>query len=163
MASNAPQSYQKYGRRSIPTLVDETAASKPDHVYTSIPPKAARYPFIVVHTLGSTGLPKVVILCHGGVATVDSQPLMSSLDELDPVTKLPRDSYPRPLNLAPFSWKAIVLAAALGTSPDAVQLDPRRLQCSKKWHKQYLSWDGKASKCHRLVEVSLLLAWTCYK
>lgn len=38
MASNtAPEGAPKYGRRLIPTLVDEMAVSTPDHVYASIP------------------------------------------------------------------------------------------------------------------------------
>ena len=38
MASTASAaSGPKYGRRLIPTLVDEMAASNPDHVYASIP------------------------------------------------------------------------------------------------------------------------------
>lgn len=38
MGSNAtPKAGAKYGRRLIPTLVDELAASKPDHVYASLP------------------------------------------------------------------------------------------------------------------------------
>ena len=50
---------------------------------------AAQDPFIIVHTSGSTGLPKPIILYHGGVATVDSQHLMSSLDGFDPMIKFP--------------------------------------------------------------------------
>ena len=38
MGSTAtPEGGPKYGRRLIPTLVDEMAASKPDHVYASLP------------------------------------------------------------------------------------------------------------------------------
>lgn len=41
--------------------------------------EAARDPFIIVHTSGSTGLPKPITLYHGGVATLDKQHQMSSL------------------------------------------------------------------------------------
>ena len=38
MGSTAtPEGGANYGRRLIPTLVDEMAASKPDHVYASLP------------------------------------------------------------------------------------------------------------------------------
>lgn len=40
----------------------------------------ARDPFIVIHTSGSTGLPKPVTLYHGGLATVDAQRWMPLSD-----------------------------------------------------------------------------------
>lgn len=42
--------------------------------------EAAQDPFIIVHTSGSTGLPKPITLYHGGVASVDSQHLITALD-----------------------------------------------------------------------------------
>ena len=53
--------------------------------------EAARDPFIIVHTSGSTGLPKPIILYHGGVAAVDSQHLISPLGRFDAMVKLSED------------------------------------------------------------------------
>lgn len=45
--------------------------------------EAAQDPFLVVHTSGSTALPKPIIMYHGGVTTVDNQHLIPSLDGFD--------------------------------------------------------------------------------
>ena len=50
--------------------------------------EAAHDPFIVVHTSGSTGLPKPIILYHGGMATVDGQHLITPLDGVDAQIKV---------------------------------------------------------------------------
>ncbi len=42
--------------------------------------EAAHDPFIVIHTSGSTGLPKPVTLYHGGLATPDAHHLMPPSD-----------------------------------------------------------------------------------
>ena len=42
--------------------------------------EAAQDPFIVIHTSGSTGLPKPIILYHGGVACLDNHRLIPSFD-----------------------------------------------------------------------------------
>ena len=42
--------------------------------------EAAHDPFIVIHTSGSTGLPKPVTLYHGGLATPDAHHLMPLSD-----------------------------------------------------------------------------------
>lgn len=42
--------------------------------------EAAHDPFIVIHTSGSTGLPKPITLYHGGLATADAHQLMPPLD-----------------------------------------------------------------------------------
>lgn len=49
---------------------------------------AALDPFIIVHTSGSTGLPKPIILYHGGVATIDAQHRISALDGYDSQIKV---------------------------------------------------------------------------
>lgn len=45
---------------------------------------AAHDPFIVIHTSGSTGLPKPVTLYHGGLATPDAHHVMSPTNGYDP-------------------------------------------------------------------------------
>ena len=50
--------------------------------------EAAHDPFIIVHTSGSTGLPKPIILYHGGVATLDCQQLITPLDGVDAQIKV---------------------------------------------------------------------------
>ena len=51
--------------------------------------EATRDPFIVIHTSGSTGLPKPITLYHGGMAAVDSQHLISPLGAFDAIVKFP--------------------------------------------------------------------------
>lgn len=48
--------------------------------------EAAHDPFIVIHTSGSTGLPKPITLRHGGLATVDAHHLMPPLNGYSPMT-----------------------------------------------------------------------------
>ena len=50
--------------------------------------EAARDPFIVIHTSGSTGLPKPITLRHGGLASLDGHHLMPSLNGYQPLSKL---------------------------------------------------------------------------
>lgn len=46
--------------------------------------EAANDPFIVIHTSGSTGLPKPITLRHGGLATPDAHHVMPTSDGYDP-------------------------------------------------------------------------------
>ena len=46
--------------------------------------EAQHDPFVVIHTSGSTGLPKPVIMYHGGLATVDAQHSLPALDGYRP-------------------------------------------------------------------------------
>ena len=56
--------------------------------------EAANDPFIVIHTSGSTGLPKPVTLRHGGLATPDAHHLMPLLDGFAPEAFAPKDQGP---------------------------------------------------------------------
>ena len=58
--------------------VDEWLAqeSVPHYPYEKSFEEAASDPFIVIHTSGSTGLPKPITLRHGGLATADAQHVM---------------------------------------------------------------------------------------
>lgn len=49
---------------------------------------AASDPFVVIHTSGSTGLPKLITIFLGALATVDAQHLMPPLDGHDPQVKV---------------------------------------------------------------------------
>ena len=42
--------------------------------------EAAHDPFIVIHTSGSTGLPKPITMHHGGLASIDAHHLMPPLN-----------------------------------------------------------------------------------
>lgn len=64
--------------------------------------EASHDPFIIVHTSGSTGLPKPIILYHGGVTQVDSQHLLSSLDGFEPQIRFPEASTRVFSSLPPF-------------------------------------------------------------
>ena len=46
---------------------------------------AAHDPFIVIHTSGSTGLPKPITIRQGGLATIDAHRLMSPLNGYKPL------------------------------------------------------------------------------
>ena len=58
------------------------------YIYNKTFEEAARDPFIIVHTSGSTGLPKPIVLHHGGVATLDSFHLIPALDGFDVMLKV---------------------------------------------------------------------------
>ncbi|PQE27028.1 thioester reductase domain-containing protein [Rutstroemia sp. NJR-2017a BBW] len=76
------------GRRLLPSVVDQLALTDPTRVFVSIPltsslqvnpypytktfEEARQDPFVVLHTSGSTGFPKPVILIHGTVAHHDT-------------------------------------------------------------------------------------------
>ena len=48
--------------------------------------EAAHDPFVVIHTSGSTGLPKPITLRHGGLVTVDTHHTMPTLNGYRPIT-----------------------------------------------------------------------------
>ena len=66
--------------------------------------EAAHDPFIVIHTSGSTGLPKPVTLYHGGLATPDAHHFMPPLDGYDPEVFAPKSQGPTRIfaSLPPF-------------------------------------------------------------
>lgn len=51
--------------------------------------EAAHDPFIVIHTSGSTGLPKPITLYHGGLASPDAHHSMPPLDDYGPEVVTP--------------------------------------------------------------------------
>ncbi|KAL8707220.1 MAG: hypothetical protein Q9220_007714 [cf. Caloplaca sp. 1 TL-2023] len=53
----------------------------PSYPYGKTFDEADHDPFIVIHTSGSTGLPKPVVIYHGGLATVDGHHNLPSYDE----------------------------------------------------------------------------------
>lgn len=55
---------------------------------------AAHDPFIVIHTSGSTGLPKPITLYHGGLATPDAHHLMPPMNDYDPQIIAPQGQDP---------------------------------------------------------------------
>lgn len=65
-----------------------TQASTAHYPYEKTFEEAAHDPFIVIHTSGSTGLPKPIILRHGGLASVDSHHLMPSLHGYRPLANM---------------------------------------------------------------------------
>ena len=50
--------------------------------------QAAHDPFIIIHTSGSTGLPKPITLRLGGLGSLDAHHLMPDLDGYQPLLKL---------------------------------------------------------------------------
>ena len=53
--------------------------------------EAAHDPFVVIHTSGSTGLPKPITLYHGGLATADTHHVLPPSDGYDPAAFMPGD------------------------------------------------------------------------
>ena len=49
---------------------------------------AAHDPFIVIHTSGSTGLPKPITIRQGGLATIDAHRLLSPLNGYKPLVTI---------------------------------------------------------------------------
>lgn len=50
--------------------------------------EGAHDPFIVIHTSGSTGLPKPITVHHGGLVSVDAHRLLPTFDGFQPLLKL---------------------------------------------------------------------------
>lgn len=67
--------------------VDELLAegSVAQYEYNKSFENAAHDPFIVIHTSGSTGLPKPITIRQGGLATVDAHHLMSPFNGYKPL------------------------------------------------------------------------------
>ena len=78
-------------RHTVVRTFDEWLAqeSVPHYPYEKSFEEAASDPFIVIHTSGSTGLPKPVILRHGGLATADAHHVMPPSDGYHPQVTLP--------------------------------------------------------------------------
>ncbi|KAL8829920.1 MAG: hypothetical protein Q9170_005963 [Blastenia crenularia] len=71
--------------------------------------EAHKDPFLVIHTSGSTGLPKPVTLCHGSLATVDKQQTLPAFEgqEVQVINYRPRTrsfSALPPYHMASLLW-----------------------------------------------------------
>ena len=79
----------------IRTFDEWLAQESVDHYpYEKSFEEAAHDPFIVIHTSGSTGLPKPITLYHGGLATPDAHHLMPTLDGYHPELITPKAQRP---------------------------------------------------------------------
>ena len=56
-----------------------------EYAYDKTFESAAHDPFIVIHTSGSTGLPKPITIRQGGLATIDAHQLMSAFNGYKPL------------------------------------------------------------------------------
>ena len=63
---------------------------------------AAHDPFIVIHTSGSTGLPKPITIRQGGLATVDAHHLMSPFNGYKPLAMVSEGPLRSFTSLPPF-------------------------------------------------------------
>ena len=68
--------------------------SIPHYPYEKSFEEAANDPFIVIHTSGSTGLPKPITLRHGGLATADAHHVMPTSNSYHPEVILPSGERP---------------------------------------------------------------------
>ena len=78
-------------RHAVIRTFDEWLAQKSvaHYPYEKSFEEAAHDDFIVIHTSGSTGLPKPITLRHGGLATPDSHHVMPPLDGYGPSVIIP--------------------------------------------------------------------------
>ena len=68
----------------------------PHYPYEKSFEEAASDPFIVIHTSGSTGLPKPITLRHGGLATADAHHVMPPSNNYQAEVLLPSgERHPR--------------------------------------------------------------------
>ena len=68
--------------------------SVPHYPYEKSFEEAASDPFIVIHTSGSTGLPKPITLRHGGLATADAHHVMPTSNSYHSEVTLPSGERP---------------------------------------------------------------------
>lgn len=74
---------------SVATLSDLLAEGPvAQYAYDKSFEDAAHDPFIVIHTSGSTGLPKPITIRQGGLATIDAHRLMSKLNGYKPLVTI---------------------------------------------------------------------------
>ncbi|KAL8829644.1 MAG: hypothetical protein Q9191_001895, partial [Dirinaria sp. TL-2023a] len=77
--------------------------------------EAAHDPFIVIHTSGSTGMPKPITLRHGGLATLDTHHEMPNLNGYRPLLTISKARGPERVfaGLPPFHMAGILSALTL--------------------------------------------------
>ena len=69
----------------VPTLLDcVNEGPATEYPYTKSFEDGAFDPFVVIHTSGSTGLPKPITVRLGSLATIDAQHLMPPFEGYDP-------------------------------------------------------------------------------
>ena len=90
-------------------------ASVPEYPYNKTFEEARQEPLVVLHTSGSTGLPKPIVLTHGLMATIDAHHLVGPLDGqrtwFDTMAKADQ-LY---LSMPPFHAAGLFVTVGLGT------------------------------------------------
>ena len=98
-------------RHVVIRTIDQWLAQKsvPHYPYEKSFEEAANDPFIVIHTSGSTGLPKPITLRHGGLATADAHHMMPTSNGHHPEVTLSGERPPRIFaSLPPFHVSHLV-------------------------------------------------------
>lgn len=82
--------------------------------------EAAHDPFIVIHTSGSTGLPKPITLRHGGLATLDAHHSMPALNGYQPLSTLSKADGPERVfaGMPPFHVSSSRSLSIVSDNPD---------------------------------------------
>ena len=73
-----------------------------EYAYDKTFETAAHDPFIVIHTSGSTGLPKPITIRHGGLATIDAHRLLSPSNGYKPLVTITEGPLRSFTSLPPF-------------------------------------------------------------
>ncbi|KAI4218683.1 MAG: hypothetical protein L6R36_008811 [Xanthoria steineri] len=96
---------------SLPDLLSKKELKHYD--YSKSFEDAKNDPFIVIHTSGSTGLPKPITLYHGGVAAVDAHHNLGPYNGQPPVVLKLISVYPSFETLPPFHMGGILCSLAI--------------------------------------------------
>ena len=123
----------------IPSLGDLLEASEvAPFSYDTSYSQVAEQAFLVLHTSGSTGLPKPVTITHGLMACIDAQKLLPPIDGREVTSQTYRDTQVYTA-LPPFHVRCIALPLLLPLTSVSLLVSTSSASLSSK--EQNLCWD----------------------